>query len=113
VADGILVRIPLAVMATIVAGLALGVEVLGLAAGYGPWSLALLAIPAALAVAFLLEYRKLPYEPWRPPRASVAPPTPAEPEEEFVDPVEEADQLEHPSAPPEGTAPAPPESGAP
>jgi hypothetical protein len=105
VADGILVRIPLPVMATILAGLALGVEVLGYEARFGAWSLVLLALPAALAVAFLLEYRTLPHDAG-PRRTKPTPaPAPEPPEEEFIDPVEEADRLEHaatvadPSAP--------------
>lgn len=94
-AGGVLVRVPLPIMTVIVAGLALGVEVLGLVAGYGSWSLALLLIPGALAAAYLLEYRTLPYEPWHPaPRATPAPARLAEDPEEFIDPVEEADRLE-------------------
>jgi hypothetical protein len=113
VADGVLVRVPLPVMTVIIAGLALGVEVLGLAAGYGSWSLALLAIPSALAVAYLLEYRTLPYEPWHPaPRAAPSTLAPADDHEEFIDPVEEADRLARaeavdPSAERTEAAPAP------
>jgi hypothetical protein len=112
---GVLVRLPLPLMTIVVAILALVVELLGLAAGLGRWSLALLVIPGALSAAYLLEYRTLPYEPWRPPvRPTPAPvPTPApEPDEEFVDPVEEADRLEQqkaPEPPPEGAPePTPP-----
>ena len=107
-AGGVLVRVPLPVMTVIIAGLALGVEVLGLVAGLGSWSLALLAIPGALAVVYLLEYRTLPYEPWHlNPRPSPAVPASApmaEPEE-FIDPVEEADRLDSASSP--GPAPDP------
>jgi hypothetical protein len=105
VAGGMLVRIPLPIMTVIIAGLALGVEVLGLVAGYGQWSLALLAIPGVLAAAYLLEYRTLPYEPWhpaprRPQPAPTLAPAPGADEEEFVDPVEEADRLDSAAAPP-------------
>jgi hypothetical protein len=94
VADQTLLRVPLPVMATIIAGLALLVEVLGIEARLGVWSLALLAIPGALAVVYLLEYRTLPYEPWHPrPAPTPATPSPEDDEEEFVDPVEEADRL--------------------
>jgi hypothetical protein len=100
VASGVLVRIPLPVMTVIVAGLALGVEVLGLVAGYGSWSLALLLIPGALAAAYLLEYRTLPYEPWHSAsRAAPAPSVAPDDPEEFIDPVEEADRLDR-TAPP-------------
>jgi hypothetical protein len=105
VADGVLVRVPLPVMSVIIAGLALGVEVLGLQAGLGAWSLALLAIPGVLAVGYLLEYRKLPYEPWHPsPRVAPAATAPVEDREEFIDPVEEADRLDRAADP---DAPAP------
>jgi hypothetical protein len=104
VAGGVLLRVPLPVMTVIIAGLALGVEVLGLVAGLGRWSLALLAIPGVLAAAYLLEYRTLPYEPWHPaPRRAASAPaaslTPGTEEEEFVDPVEEADRLDRAGAP--------------
>ncbi len=96
-ATGVLVRVPLPVMTVIIAGLALGVEVLGLIAGLGSWSLALLAIPGALAVVYLLEYRTLPYEPWHlnpRPSPTLSPSAPTTEPEEFVDPVEEADRLD-------------------
>ncbi len=93
--DGVLVRLGLPVMSVILAGLSLGVVVLGVAAGLGGWSLALLVIPGALGAVFLLEYRQLPYEPWHPgPRAAPAVPAAGGEEEEFVDPVEEADRLD-------------------
>ncbi len=104
-ADGILIRIPLPVMTVVIAVLALGVEVLGLIAGLGARSLLLLFIPGALAVAFLMEYRKLPYVPWG--TRTESPPASDLPEEEFIDPVEEADRIaqEPPSAEPSAALP--------
>ncbi len=109
-ADGILIRIPLPVMAVLIAILALGVIVLGLIAGLGARSLWLLFIPGLLAVAFLLEYRKLPYVPWGSRPAS---PAAADlPDEEFIDPVEEADRIaQQPAAPDAAVASTPPSEG--
>jgi hypothetical protein len=113
VPEPVLVRLPLPVMAALVGGLALVVEVLGIEARLGVWSLALLALPAALAIVYLLEYRTLPYEPWHPPSAAPAA-APSEDEEEFIDPVEEADRLaqtgEGSGAPAATAGPAGPES---
>jgi hypothetical protein len=109
VAGGVLVRIPLPVMTVVVAGLALGVEVLGLVAGLGSRSLLLLVIPGLLAAGYLLEYRTLPYEPWHPsPRSVPATPAATEDAEEFIDPVEEADRLDRAETPGATAEPAPP-----
>jgi hypothetical protein len=80
----------LPVVTALLAALALGLVFLGRYLGLGVYSLALIAIPLALAVAYLAWYRTLPYEPTTGPAASPLGPGTEEP---FEDPVEEADRL--------------------
>lgn len=88
-------RLPFAVAVLLVAGLTLLVLVAGAIAGLGARIPFLLAIPVAVAVWFLLEYRTLPLaEPSVPLEAP------------FDDPVEAADR---PPAPPSGETSSPPE----
>ena len=115
-------RIPLFAMAVVVAGVMLIVVLLWTSAllrSWGDYRFGLAAIPLLLAIAYVNEYRKLPYEPW-PPRPAPAAPAPAAipvaesppptaaasaaaEEEPFEDPVEEADRLAaDPTAPPPG-----------
>jgi len=113
-ARGVLVRVPVVMMAAIVGGVVVLVEALGIVAGLGLWSLGLLVIPGALAVAYVLEYRTLPEPEPEPPVPAPGPAGPLSPgdEEEFVDPVEEADRLSQRPATPdaEGAVPSAPES---
>jgi hypothetical protein len=115
VTDGFLARVPFPIMVVVIAIVALAVEFAGFEAKLGAWSLVLLVIPGALAAVYFTAYVRLPYEP--PPARSrpVAPPPTLE-DEEFVDPVEEADRLEQGSRVAEGDAGAPssrePPSGA-
>jgi hypothetical protein len=100
-----LTRVPLGIMAVLVAGLSLAVEFLGVSLKLGFWALALLVLPAGLAVVYLLGYRTLPYEPPASPARGPPAAVPAD-DEPFVDPVEEADAWES-SQPPEDPAGAP------
>lgn len=110
---GPLARVPFPIMIGVVAGLALLVEYLGVDLKFGLWSLALLVIPAALALAYLIEFRRLPYEPpaARPASGSAPQLRSVLDDEPFVDPVEEADrwETEHHNGPEQGgSAPPPP-----
>lgn len=105
--DGFLARVPFPIMVVVIAIVALAVEFAGFEAKLGAWSLVLLVIPGALAAVYFTAYVRLPYEP--PPARSrpvAAPPTLED--EEFVDPVEEADRLEQGAGGAEGDAGAPP-----
>jgi hypothetical protein len=73
----------------LLAALTFALILLGSAWGLGDRALYLLAIPIALAIAYLAWYRTLPYTP----PAAPAPPTGPVLEEPFEDPVEEADRL--------------------
>ncbi len=109
---GLIARVPLFLMAVIIAGVTLIALLFYAAATYhdlGYWRLTFFAPSVVLAAYYLSEYRKLPYEPWHfaPPRAppsavAVAPVPPvanaAADEEPFEDPVEEADRLEQEKA---------------
>ncbi|HYB77488.1 MAG TPA: hypothetical protein VEE83_02245 [Thermoplasmata archaeon] len=83
------------VVAVLLAVLVLALLFLGKAWGLGTMTFYLLAIPVALAIAYLAWYRTLPYEPYTPrtvpPAARAARVVDDEP---FEDPVEEADELE-------------------
>ena len=110
---GRIAHVPFGIMAVLVAGLALLVEVVGFEFGLGLYSLAFLAIPILVVVVYLVEYRKLPYVPPTPasPRP-VAPgpgtvPVDATDAPDFVDPVEEADLLESGGAEVPGAEAAP------
>lgn len=83
----------LPVVAVLIGLVTIGLLFLGRFLNLGIYTLLLLAVPIALAVAYLVWYSRLPYEPWRPP-ATIAAPVAAAPEEPFEDPVEEADRLE-------------------
>jgi hypothetical protein len=121
-----IVRLPLVAMAAVLAALTLAALLIAVDPAFrhwGWWRLGFFAIPVVVAVYYLNEYRKLPYEPWHffPPQpspapaatpspgaapASAPPATPAPPaavpaapeeaadDEPFVDPVEEADRLD-------------------
>ena len=92
----------LPVFVVVLAVLTFGVVLLGRYLGLGLDSFFLLAVPVAVAVAYLAWYRTLPLES---PRARAW----TEDDEPFEDPVEEADRLEEesvPAGPDEATAPA-------
>ena len=78
-ARGVLVRVPVVMMAAIVGGVVVLVEALGIVAGLGLWSLGLLVIPGALAVAYVLEYRKFPNRSRNLPSRPRDPPAPCRP----------------------------------
>lgn len=117
-ASGFLTRLPFSIMVAVIAAVALGAEFLGIELKLGIWSLVLLLVPAVLAAVYLSEYLKLPYDP--PParsRPAASATTTSLEDEEFVDPVEEADRLDRASpdaageaSAPEGSGPAPAES---
>jgi len=79
------------VVTVLLAGLTLGLLVLGFYWGLGRATIFLLAIPIALAVVYLAWYRTLPYVP---PRPVTGDGSSAEDGEPFEDPVEEADRLD-------------------
>jgi len=84
----------LPVVAVMIGALTIGLVLLGRYLNLGIYTLLLLGVPIALAVAYLVWYSKLPYEPLRarvPVASSLAAPGPDEP---FEDPVEEADRLD-------------------
>lgn len=83
----------LPVVAVLIGVLTLGLVLLGRFLGLGIYTLALLALPIGLALAYLVWYSKLPYEPRRVSGPAAAPFTPT-PDEPFEDPVEEADRLD-------------------
>ena len=83
----------LPVVAALLAVLALALLFLGRLWGLGIDSLFLLAVPVALAIAYLAWYRTLPYEPRPAARAPAAVGLPVD-NEPFEDPVEEADELD-------------------
>ena len=89
------------VVAALLAALVLALLVLGRAWGLGPITFYLLAIPVALAIAYLAWYRTLPYEP-SPRRVGVgATPVAATADDEpFEDPDEEPDLLDRESSAP-------------
>lgn len=121
----VIVRLPLAAMAAVLAALTLVALILASDSEFGSWGwgrFAFFAIPVLVAVYYLTQYRKLPFEPWHffPPRPTPEPtpapdaaapvtmtPSGAEPsaDEPFEDPVEEADRLAQ-EAPPEGPSAA-------
>ncbi|MGP8071901.1 MAG: hypothetical protein ACLPZM_02075 [Thermoplasmata archaeon] len=113
-----IVRLSLPLMTAVIAGLTLLALVLVVEIHGGIWRYAFFAIPAIVAVYYLNEYRKLPYEPYqffpqRPAPVAVSSPTltasvTASPEEDFEDPVEEADRIAA-----KGGTPAPAEDSAP
>jgi hypothetical protein len=114
---GRIAHVPFPLMAVLVAGLALVVEVVGFELRLGLWSIALLAIPLALIVVYLAEYRKLPYVAPLPAAAvpiapAVVESAPAD-EADFVDPVEEADRLESGGSGPAADAEGSPAPGEP
>jgi hypothetical protein len=87
------------VVAVLLAVLVLALLFLGRAWGLGTASFYLLAIPIAIAVAYLAWYRTLPYEPHAGPTAVPVRRTGVVPDDEpFVDPVEEADELDRASS---------------
>jgi len=109
----------LPVVAVLIGALTIAVIFVGRYWNLGSYTFFLLAIPVAVAVAYLAWYRTLPYEPSRPRAAAVTAPS-VEGDEPFVDPVEEADEFdseakekqlvdEEEAAEPAGTV-APPEN---
>ena len=86
----------LPVVAVLIGALTAGVVVLGRWLNLGVYGLLLLAVPIAIALAYLVWYSKLPYEPPTPRARPAAPGAAAEatPDEPFEDPVEEADRYE-------------------
>ncbi|MGA8663927.1 MAG: hypothetical protein WB809_02510 [Thermoplasmata archaeon] len=101
-----IVRLPLPAMTAVIGGLTVVALLLAVRLDWGIWRYALFAIPAVVAVYYLNEYRKLPYEPYHffpQRRTTAATPTaaptptasaaPAPAEEPFEDPVEEADRI--------------------
>ena len=109
---GVLLSLP--VVAVALGALTAGLVELGRYLRLGELTLALLAIPIALALAYLAWYRTLPYEP---PAAPSGPGSSRalgiSSEEPFEDPVEEADRFDREAAPPPrgGAAPAVVEDG--
>jgi hypothetical protein len=79
----------LPVVTALLAALTLGLVLLGRFFGLGTTTFFLLAVPFALAIAYLAWYRTLPYEPAHP-----VPAAEEEDEESFEDPVEEADRID-------------------
>ncbi|HLM90594.1 MAG TPA: hypothetical protein VK424_00840 [Thermoplasmata archaeon] len=126
-----IVRLSLPAMTAVIGGLTVVALLLAIRFDWGFWRYGFFAIPAVVAVYYLNEYRKLPYEPYHfwPTRAAPAP-TPAPPttatpiapaavvEEPFEDPVEEADRLATETPPTSGpesespTEPTPPDGDA-
>ncbi len=84
-----IVRLPLVAMAAVLAALTIVALILASDSAFrswGWWRLSFFAIPVVVAVFYLNEYRKLPYEPWHffPPRPTPAsapapPPVPSSP----------------------------------
>ena len=95
-------RIPFVVVAIVVAVIAFGLVALGLALRLGLYSLGLLAVPLAIVAVYMVQYSRRPYEP----RFGGGAPDPSL-EEQFDDPVEEADRIDR-----EGTAPGSDAEGA-
>jgi len=90
----------LPVVAVLIGALTMGVVVLGRYLDLGVYGLLLLAVPIAVAVAYLVWYSRLPYEPPAPRArpASMAAPAGPVPDEPFEDPVEEADRFDSAAA---------------
>jgi hypothetical protein len=82
------------VVAALLAALTLGLILLGSYLGLGPDAFFLLAVPVVLAVVYLAWYRTLPYEAPRTRPNPTGPSAPSTDEEDFEDPVEEADLIE-------------------
>lgn len=84
-------EIPFVYVATLVAALTVAVLVLGLLVLHWGWyAYGLVLLPILVAAAYLVSYSRVaPPAPSPPP----APMAPAVAEEEFVDPVEEADRI--------------------
>lgn len=83
---------PFVAVAALVGALTVGLVVLGTELQWGAYTYALVVIPVAIAIAYLVSYSRV--APPEPAGAPTPPPdAPGDAEEPFVDPVEEADQL--------------------
>jgi hypothetical protein len=90
VESGAFGRVPFVVIAVAVGVMAFGFVALGYELKLGIYSLALLAIPLVVAMAYLSQYSRRPYEPWVAPGSGE---TDDPSDEPFDDPVEEADRI--------------------